>query len=151
MTESTRSTADGTPDGTADRGPEPYVVDIEEATLANDTFRTALWTGGHLQLTVMSIPVGGEVGLEVHDDRDQFLRVEAGRARVQMGPASDDLSFDREVGDDWVILVPAGKWHNVSNIGEEPLKLYSLYAPPEHPHGTVHATKAESDADEHDH
>lgn len=136
-------------DPIADRGPEPYVVNIEDATLANDTFRTALWSGNHLQMTVMSIPPGGEVGLEVHGDRDQFLRVEAGRARVQMGPAEDDLSFDREVGDDWVILVPAGKWHNISNVGDEALKLYSLYAPPEHPHGTVHATKADSDADEH--
>jgi mannose-6-phosphate isomerase-like protein (cupin superfamily) len=132
-----------------DQGPEPYVVDIEEATLANDTFRTALWTGAHLQLTVMSIPVGGEVGLEMHDDRDQFLRLESGKARVQMGPERDDLRFDREVEDDWVILVPAGSWHNVTNIGDEPLKLYSLYAPPEHPKGTVHKTKAESDAAHH--
>jgi mannose-6-phosphate isomerase-like protein (cupin superfamily) len=68
-----------------------------------------------------------------------------------MGPAEDDLSFDREVEDDWAILVPAGSWHNVTNIGDEPLKVYSIYAPPEHPHGTVHATKAEADADEHDH
>jgi mannose-6-phosphate isomerase-like protein (cupin superfamily) len=132
-----------------DQGPEPYVVDIEDATLSNDTFRTALWTGAHLQLTVMSIPVGGEVGLEMHDDRDQFLRLESGKARVQMGPERDDLRFDREVEDDWVILVPAGSWHNVTNIGDEPLKLYSLYAPPEHPKGTVHKTKAESDAAHH--
>lgn len=132
-----------------DQGPKPYVVDIEDATLSNDTFRTALWTGAHLQLTVMSIPVGGEVGLEMHDDRDQFLRIESGRARVQMGPERDDLRFDREVEDDWVILVPAGSWHNVTNLGDEPLKLYSLYAPPEHPKGTVHKTKAESDAAHH--
>jgi mannose-6-phosphate isomerase-like protein (cupin superfamily) len=129
-----------------DQGPEPYVVDIENATLSNDTFRTTLWTGAHLQLTVMSIPVGGEVGLEMHDDRDQFLRLESGKARVQMGPERDDLRFDREVEDDWVILVPAGSWHNVTNLGDEPLKLYSVYAPPEHPKGTVHKTKAESDA-----
>lgn len=132
-----------------DQGPEPYVVDIEDATLSNDTFRTALWTGEHLQLTVMTIPVGGEVGLEMHDDRDQFLRIESGKARVQMGPERDDLRFDREVEDDWVILVPAGSWHNVTNLGDEPLKLYSLYAPPEHPKGTVHKTKAESDAAHH--
>jgi mannose-6-phosphate isomerase-like protein (cupin superfamily) len=132
-----------------DHGPEPYVVDIEDATLSNDTFRTALWTGAHLQLTVMSIPVGGEVGLEMHDDRDQFLRIESGKARVQMGTERDDLRFDREVEDDWVILVPAGSWHNVTNLGDEPLKLYSLYAPPEHPEGTVHKTKAESDAAHH--
>ncbi len=134
-----------------DEGPNPYVVDIESATLDNTNYRTTLWTGSNLQMTVMHIPTGNDIGLEVHDDGDQFLRVEAGRARVQMGPAEDDLSFDREVGDDWVILVPAGTWHNVTNIGDEPLKVYALYAPPEHPHGTVHATKEESDADEHDH
>ncbi|WP_153395075.1 cupin domain-containing protein [Ornithinicoccus halotolerans] len=131
-----------------DEGPSPYVVDIERVTLANSTFRTALWTGSNLQLTVMSIAAGDEIGLESHPDRDQFLRVEAGRARVQMGPEPDDLSFDQEVSDDWVVLVPAGSWHNVTNIGQEPLQLYSVYAPPEHPHGTVHATKAEADAAE---
>ncbi|MFW6033646.1 MAG: cupin domain-containing protein [bacterium] len=132
----------------SDQGPDPYVVDIEEATLANDNFRTALWTGSHLQLTVMSIPVGGDVGLERHGHLDQFLRVEAGRARVRMGPAKDDLSFDREVEDDWIIMVPAGSWHNIINVGDEPLKLYSLYGPPEHPKATVHKTKADSDAAE---
>jgi len=134
-----------------DAGPNPFVVDIESATLENDNYRTTLWTGNNLQMTVMSIGVGGDIGLEVHEDGDQFLRVEQGKARVQMGPAEDDLSFDEEVGDDWVILVPAGQWHNVTNIGDEPLKVYALYAPPEHPHGTVHATREEADADEHHH
>ena len=98
----------------------------------------------------MNIDPGGEIGLEVHPETDQFLRVESGRGRVQMGAAKDDLTFDEEVGDDWVILIPADTWHNVTNIGDGPLKLYSLYAPAEHPHGTVHRTKAESDAAEHD-
>ncbi|MEO8697844.1 MAG: cupin domain-containing protein, partial [Acidimicrobiales bacterium] len=71
--------------------------------------------------------------------------------RVQMGPSENDLPFDREVGDDWVILVPAGAWHNVTNIGDETLKVYAIYGPPEHPQGTVHVTKAEADADEHHH
>ncbi|MFN3600142.1 MAG: cupin domain-containing protein [Dietzia sp.] len=132
-----------------DHGPHPYVVNIEDATLANTNYRTTLWTGKHLQMTVMAIAPGDDIGLEVHEDHDQFLRVEQGRGRVQMGPAEDRLEFDEEVGDDWVILVPAGSWHNVTNIGDEPLKVYSIYAPPEHEHGTVHATKAESDADEH--
>lgn len=133
----------------ADQGPNPFVIDIEQATLDNARYRTTLWTGSNLQMTVMAIPPGDEVGLEVHDDGDQFLRVEAGRARVQMGPAADDLPFDREVSDDWAILVPAGAWHNVTNIGDEPLKLYALYAPPEHPHGTAQATKAIADAEDH--
>lgn len=132
-----------------DRGPHPFTVDIEKATLANENYRATLWTGKYLQMTVMSIEPGHDIGLEVHEDHDQFLRVEAGKARVQMGPRRDDLSFDREVGDDWAILVPAGTWHNVTNTGAEPLKVYSLYAPPEHPHGTVHVTKAEADAAEH--
>lgn len=136
---------------TTDHGPKPYVVDIEKETLENTNYRTTLWTGTHMQMTVMAIAPGDDIGLEVHEDHDQFLRVEQGRGRVQMGPAEDDLSFEEEVGDDWVILVPAGQWHSVTNIGDEPLKVYSLYSPPEHPHGTVHPTKADSDADEHDH
>jgi mannose-6-phosphate isomerase-like protein (cupin superfamily) len=133
----------------ADQGPHPFVVDIEQATLDNRNYRTTLWTGKYLQMTLMSIPPGHDIGLEVHHDHDQFLRVESGKARVQMGPAKDDLSFDREVGDDWVILVPAGSWHNVTNIGDRPLQVYSLYGPPEHAHGTVHATREEADAAEH--
>ncbi|HMT51282.1 cupin domain-containing protein [uncultured Dietzia sp.] len=133
----------------SDHGPEPYVVNIEDQTLANTNYRTTLWSGKYMQMTVMAIAPGEDIGLEVHHDHDQFLRVEQGRGRVQMGPAEDRLDFDEEVGDDWVILVPAGSWHNVTNIGDEPLKVYSLYGPPEHAHGTVHATRADSDADEH--
>jgi mannose-6-phosphate isomerase-like protein (cupin superfamily) len=127
------------------------VTDIEAATLSNESYRTTLWTGSNLQMTVMHIDPGHDVGLEVHSDRDQFLRIEAGRARVQMGDTRESLTFDEQVEDDWVVLVPAGSWHNITNVGDGPLKLYSLYAPPEHPHGTIHATKAESDAAEHDH
>jgi mannose-6-phosphate isomerase-like protein (cupin superfamily) len=134
-----------------DEGPSPFVTNIEDDTLANGSYRTTRWTGSNIQMTLMSIEPGHDIGLEVHEDGDQFLRVEAGTARVQMGPSREDLSFDREVGDDWVILVPAGTWHNVTNIGEVPLKVYAIYGPPEHAHGTVHATKAEADADEHHH
>jgi mannose-6-phosphate isomerase-like protein (cupin superfamily) len=131
-----------------DHGPAPYVVDIEALTTANDTYRTAGWTGAHLQLTLMSIPVGESIGLEVHEDTDQFLRLEAGKARVQMGPAKTDLAFDEEVEADWAIFVPAQSWHNVTNIGDEPLKIYSIYAPSHHPHGTVQQTKADAEAAE---
>ena len=135
-----------------DSGPRPYVVDIEEATVKNQNFRTALWSGGNLQLTLMSIPVGGEIGLEAHSELDQFLRIEQGRGLVQMGQSIDALDFEEQIGDNWVVLVPAGMWHNITNVGDTPLKIYSIYAPPEHPHGTIHATKAESDAVEgHDH
>ena len=133
-----------------DNGPNPYVVNIEELTLENENFRTAVWTGANMQMTLMSIQPGDDIGLEVHEDHDQFLRIEQGLATVLMGDSEDTMeSWDAE--DDFAILVPAGKWHNVVNTGDQPLKLYSLYAPSEHAHGTVHATKAEADAAEHDH
>jgi len=134
-----------------DYGPKPYVVNIEEATLQNNNFRLALWTGCHLQLTLMSINVGEDVGLERHDNLDQFLRIEQGEGLVLMGDSECHLDFRRHVSDDYAIFVPAGKWHNLINIGNKPLKLYSIYAPPEHPHGTVHRTKADAEADEHNH
>ena len=109
-----------------DEGPNPFVTNIEADTLANDNYRTTRWTGSNIQLTLMSIEPGRDIGLEVHEHGDQFLRVEAGRARVQMGPSEDDLNFDREVGDDWAIFVPAGSWHNITNIGDDPLKVLSL-------------------------
>lgn len=132
-----------------DYGPEPFVTDIEDATKRNDMFRTALWTGNHLQLTLMSIPVGGEIGLERHDNLDQFIRIEEGDGLVEMGRSREDLSFRRSVEDDDVVLIPAGTWHNVTNTGRRPIKLYSIYAPPAHPRGTVHRTKQEADAAEH--
>ena len=91
-----------------DFGAEPTVIDIERYTLANDNFRTALWTGGNLQLTLMSIPAGGQVGLECHDGIDQFLRVESGCGRVEMGDSRERLDFVREAGEDFAIIVPAG-------------------------------------------
>ena len=129
-----------------DFGAKPYVVNIEELTVANDTFRTAVWTGSNMQMTVMAIQPGDDIGAEVHDDHDQFLRIEQGAARVVMGDSADDLSFDVPAEADFAILVPAGKWHNVINTGDVPLKLYSIYAPSEHPFGTIHQTKAEADS-----
>lgn len=130
-----------------DYGPQPYVVNINEAAKQNTNFRTALWTGNHLQVTLMSIIVGGEIGLEMHPDVDQFLRIEEGQGIVKMGDKKDRLDFERRVYDNIAIMVPAGTWHNVINTGNRPLKLYSIYAPPQHPRGTVHRTK--EDAQEH--
>lgn len=133
-----------------DYGAEPTVLNIEDYTLSNEDFRTTLWTGGNLQVTVMSIPIGCDVGLEQHHDIDQFLRIEQGAAQVLMGDSKDNLDFVREASDDFVILVPAGKWHNIVNKGDEPLKIYSIYAPAEHPHGTVHKTQQEAiEAEQH--
>lgn len=134
-----------------DYGPRPFVVDIEAATKQNDNFRTALWTGEHLQLTLMSIPVGESIGLEVHPHLDQFIRIEEGKGLVQMGDREDMLNFKAKVYEDFAFIIPAGKWHNLINTGDKPLKLYSIYAPPQHPYGTIHKTKAIALAEEEHH
>ncbi|MHA7967808.1 cupin domain-containing protein [Paenibacillus sp. CAU 1782] len=127
-----------------DYGKEPFVVNIEQVTKQNNTYRTALWTGEHFQVTVMSIPVGSDIGLEVHPNTDQFIRIEEGQALVQMGDSKENLNFEVAAYEDYAIMVPAGKWHNLTNTGNSPLKVYVIYAPPEHPFGTVHATKADA-------
>lgn len=129
-----------------DYGPNPFVINIEEATEQNNTFRTSLWTGDHLQLTLMSLNVGEDIGLEMHPDVDQFVRIEEGRGVVTMGDSEDMPNFEESVYEDFIFIIPAGKWHNLTNTGNKPLKLYSIYAPPQHPHGTVHKTKAEAEA-----
>lgn len=133
-----------------DYGPEPFVVDIEEVTKQNINYRTALWTGSNLQVTVMSINIGDDIGLEMHPHVDQFICIEEGQGVVQMGPTKDYLNVQRNVSEDTAIVVPAGTWHNVTNIGNKPLKLYTIYAPPNHPSGTIHVTKADAMAEEAD-
>jgi mannose-6-phosphate isomerase-like protein (cupin superfamily) len=128
-----------------------WVADVEKATLVNSNFRAVLFTGEHTQLTVMCLRPGEEIGWEAHPDIDQFLRIEQGSGRAEFGSSEDGVEETYEVGDDWAIIVPAGVWHNVVNIGDEELKLYSLYSPPEHPDGTIHATKADADAAEAEH
>jgi mannose-6-phosphate isomerase-like protein (cupin superfamily) len=128
---------------------EPWLGDIEQETLGNDTFRTVVFTGQHIQLTVMSIEPGDDIGGEVHDGHDQFIRIESGTARVELGGSQGEPATVQDVGDDWAVIIPSGVWHNVVNTGSEPLKLYSLYSPPEHPDGTVHRTKADAEAAEH--
>lgn len=131
-----------------DIGPQPQSFDLESATLANDSYRTVAWSGTYLQLTLMSIPPGDDIGLEAHPETDQFLRLDAGRGRVQMGPAKDRLEFDQEVADGWAVLVPASTWHNVTNIGDEPMRLYAVYAPVHHAPGLVQATAEDAERDE---
>ncbi|WFA10179.1 cupin domain-containing protein [Tissierella sp. Yu-01] len=128
-----------------DYGPNPFVVNINEATKQNPNYRLALWTGTYLQLTLMSLNPREDIGLEIHYDVDQFLRIEEGQGFVMMGDDPNNMYFQRRVFDDDVILVPAGKWHNLINVGCTPLKLYSIYAPPEHPWGTVHPTKEDAE------
>lgn len=127
-----------------DYGPNPYVADIEKTAVANTNFRTAVWTGCHLQMTVMSIPPCGEIGLEVHEYTDQFIRIEQGEAVVMQGNCKHRLDYQRNVCKGDGIFIPAGMWHNVVNIGRNHLKLSTIYAPPHHLRGTVHPTKLDA-------
>ncbi len=132
----------------SDIGPRPNAFDIETATRENDNYRAVAWTGKFLQVTLMSIPVGQSIGLEAHPDTDQFLRLDAGKGRCVMGPAEDDLNFEQQVSDGWSIQVPAGTWHDVINTGDEPLRLYAIYAPVHHAPGLVQPSDADAERDE---
>jgi len=134
-----------------DYGAEPTVLDIDDYSLTNDNFRTVLWTGTKFQITLMSIPVGGEIGLEQHANTDQFLRIEDGEGKVMMGDTEDSLNFIRAVEKDFAIIIPAGKWHNLINSGNKPLKLYSIYSQIEHLRGAIHKTFEEAEEAEHHH
>ena len=98
----------------------------------------------------MSIPVGGDIGLEAHPETDQFLRLDAGRGHVEMGSAKDAMTFGMDVSDGWCVLVPAGTWHNITNIGAAPMQVYAIYAPAHHKPGKVQATSAVAEADQDD-
>lgn len=128
-----------------DHGPKPYAANIMHTARQNHNFRTAFWSGCHLQMTLMCIPVCGDIGVEMHSDTDQFIRVEEGQAIVRMGTCKDKLDFHYRLGVGDAVFVPSGTWHNVSNTGNCPLKLSSLYAPPKHPRGTIHHTKADAE------
>ena len=128
---------------------EPFIFNIHPATNMNENVRTTLWTGRDMQLTLMSIPVNGDIGIEMHSDVDQFIRIESGRATVYIGHCRNGLQEAGCVSGSYAILIPAGTWHNIVNTGKRPLKLYSLYAPPQHPAHTVHHTKVDAEHDEH--
>lgn len=117
-----------------------FVGDIEKLTEENENFRKVLYTGQYMQLVLMSLNPGEEIGEEVHDDRDQFFRIEEGSGEIVIDGVANPVE------DDFAVIVPAGAKHNVRNTGKEPLRLYTIYGPPEHVDGTVHATKAEADA-----
>lgn len=134
-----------------DMGKQPWVLDIEKATVNNNFYREAKWTGDYMQMTLMSLKPGEIINLELHQKIDQFIRIEQGEARVRMGETEENLSFDETISDDWAIFIPAGYWHELQNIGETDLKLYSIYTPAEHPSGTRHETYEEAKDHEHDH
>jgi len=121
-----------------------YTTNIEERTLANENFREVLYTAPHLQLVLMTLRAGEEIGLETHDDGDQFIRVEGGTGEAILNGERHPL------GDGDIVVIPAGTEHNIVNTSAaQPLRLYTIYTPPEHPDGTVHKTKAEADAAHH--
>lgn len=117
-----------------------FVDNIEKLTEENDDFRRVLYTGHNLQLVLMAIQPGDEIGAEVHEDRDQFFRIEGGQGEVWIDDVCNKVKADDGV------IVPQGAKHNVINTGSEPLRLYTIYGPPEHIDGTVHKTSAEAEA-----
>lgn len=131
-----------------DPGVVPFLVKLAQESRQNHNYRTVLWTGNQLQLAVMCIPFRGEIGLELHENTDQLIRVEEGQAIVRMGKSRDQLTVQccLHAGD--AALVPCGTWHNVINTGNSTLKLSSIYAPPQHPRGTIHRTKSDAEQDE---
>ena len=118
-----------------------YVDNIETATVANQDFRRVLYTGKNLQLVLMTLPPGCDIGEEVHEDRDQFFRIEEGEGEIRIDGVGN------KVTDDYAVIVPAGARHNVINTGSEPLRLYTIYGPPEHRDGVVHKTKEDAERD----
>lgn len=128
-----------------DCGPNPFVTNVEMMAEKNDKFRIAIWTGGYVQMTLMCIEPCGDIGIERHDDTDQIIRVESGRAMVKMGKCERKMEYCKCIKEGDVVFVPAGTWHNIINVDNSPLKLSSVYAPPNHPRGTVHCTKADAE------
>lgn len=125
--------------------PKPYIANVSQKAMQNTNYRTTFWTGSYAQMTLMCIPVCSDIGLEVHKDTDQIIRIEHGVALVKMGACESYLDFQRKVCKGDTIFVPAGTWHNVINIGRVPLKVSAVYAPPHHPVGTVHRTKRDAE------
>lgn len=128
-----------------DYGSKPFITNLKRDVRANTNFRTARWTGCQLQVTLMCIPVGSEIGLEIHPDTDQLLYIESGNGLTMMGMQKDCLDYQCSVSSQSTIFIPAGTWHNLKNMGNCDLKLFSVYAPPQHPFGTVHRCKSDAE------
>ncbi|MGE4214106.1 MAG: cupin domain-containing protein [Anaerotignaceae bacterium] len=122
-----------------DYGPEPFVTKIDWEAKQNNNYRTAFWTGENLQLMLMCVGEGQKTDLEIHDT-DHFVRIEEGQGIVETGDKRNNLDFRVRVSEGYAIMIPAGIWHTVSNIGNTKLRLYVIYAPPQYPHGTINET-----------
>lgn len=128
-----------------DMGMKPYVANIMEEAMNNRNFRSAIWTGTYVQMTLMCIPPCGDVGMEIHPETDQIIRIEYGSGMVIMGKDQCSLSCRKRIQRGDVVFVPAGTWHNIVNTGKTFMKLSTVYAPPHHPYGTVHCTKEDAE------
>ena len=128
-----------------DYGPNPFVTVVGDVAMCNETFRTALWTGNHLQVTVMNIKPGDDVGLEVHPTTDQYITVAEGCGVTRMASSKDGQYTQTPIFKGSGVFIPAGTWHNLVNTSNCDLKLISVYAPPEHPYGTIHKTKRDAE------
>ena len=131
-----------------DFGGKPCLIDVRNEVLSNQNFRKVIWTGEYLQATVMCIPAGGEIGLEMHDDLDQLVKVESGCANVYVGECKHHVKCLGKINSNYAVLIPAGTWHNIINACSCPLKVYTVYAPPNHAVGTIHKTKLDSDLED---
>ena len=139
--ENSNRDAENTPIFPYDYGPNSLIIDLNKAAQQNDNFRATLWTGTYMQVTLMSIPVHGSIGMEVHTDHDQILRIEDGLGLVQLGESQLTMYGQYLAFTNYVIAVPAGIWHNIINIGNVPLKISSYYAPPNYAWNTVQRTR----------
>ncbi len=131
-----------------DYGPEALIININKLAKENKNYRSTLWTGKHMQITLMSIPIGGDIGIEMHKNVDQFIRVEEGFALITLGKSKSNLNCTLKVNNNYAAIIPANTWHNIINTGSRPLKLYSIYAPPNHNFGTMHKTKKIAEEEE---
>ena len=120
------------------------VVNVPQKTIENLNFRTEIWTGNYAQMTIMCIPMCSDIGLEIHEDTDQIIRIEQGIAMVKMGGKENCLDYQKKVCIGDTIFVPAGMWHNIINVGKTALKVSVIYSPPHHPSGTIHRTKEDA-------
>lgn len=127
---------------------EPMIASLDCLARRNSCFRREIWTGNYFQVTLMCIPAGGEIGLECHEDTDQLLCIAEGCAVITMGKHRACMMEQKRVGSGCAVIIPAGTWHNLCNVGRTPLRLYSLYAPPQHPAGTAQRTKEDAEQQE---
>lgn len=128
-----------------DYGASPFALDLKGAAEQNENYRTTLWTGDHLQVTLMAIPPrGGDIGMEIHHGNDQFIYLVDGVGRVQMGKEKDKLIVDRRIHSGEAVIIPDNTWHNVTNVGDTVMKCYSIYSPVKHDHGVTETTKQDA-------